>query len=135
MAMDHFAAVMRRYRAGRSDRQITTEAGIPHHWLSIYTKPSTSIKTMPDDGRIQALARAIGCPYGELRAAFRDDVTGASANAETVPETDPQTKEMLRLWSGLDTHHRGTNIAVLRSLATLQRRTTAIDARDNREVG
>lgn len=135
MALDHFTALVRRYRNGRSNQEITDRAGIPAHWLSIYTKPSTSISTMPTDDRIAHLARAIGAPAREVRTAFAADVTGASVNAKTIPETDPQTKEMLRLWSGLDTHHRGTNLALLRSLATLQRRTTAIDAHHDREVG
>lgn len=137
MAADHFAALVDRYRDGRTDRQITSAAEIPHHWLSYYLKPSTSIKTMPEAQRISALARAIGCSIREVHTKFSLDVTGTpfdDTDDEIGANGDPQTKEMQRLWSGLDPHHRVTGIAMLRSLNTLQRRTT-IETSGIREVG
>lgn len=136
MAYDHFAALVRDYRNGRSDRRIIQDSNIPPHWLSYYLRPGTTVSAMPDNNRIVALAKALRAPVDEVRHAFEQDLEGVSPYAALRGhDDDPQMQELLRLAEGLDTHHRGTLVSMARSLRTLQRRTTAIETRDIREVG
>lgn len=122
MAADHFATVVNKYREGRKDAQIVREADIPSDWLTRPLKPSTRLRTMPDEGRIAALARAIGAPVEEVRAAFAADVSGTPIGATPIDHDDPQTRDLLRLWARLDSHHRGFLLSVTRSTATMQRK-------------
>lgn len=134
MAADHVVAVVDRYRRGRSDRQMASEAGIPLHWLQYPLKPSTRIKIMPEEQRLRALARATGAPVEELRAAYTKDVRHVEPDPELVPDRDPLTVQAHRLFAGLDVPYRVTAVSMLKSLATLQRKDTTIDS-DVREVG
>lgn len=133
MAATHFAALVQRYRHGRSDRQMAIAADIPMHWLQTPLKPSTSLKTMPSDVRITGLARAIGATDREVRAAFAADVTGTPMDAEIIPGDDPLTDQMLRVWSGLDVPYRVMMLGFAKSTATLQRKLDSDD--EMREVG
>jgi hypothetical protein len=141
MAAPHFAALVDQYRNGRSDRRIAADGGLNLNWLTYPLRPGTIIRVMPDDARIALLARAIGASAAEVRTAFEQDVHGetpyATLRGQEGQEQDPQMQQLVRLAGGLDTHHRGTLVAMARSLATLQRRTTtpAIETHDTREVG
>lgn len=134
MAMEHVTAVVDRYRRGRTNRAMANAADIPLHWLADPLKPGTSMKKMPDDGRIAELARAIGAPFRELRDAFADDITGRTGTGEMPADMDALTAQMWRVWEDLDVPYRVMLLGFGRSTATLQRK---LGTRNNeiREVG
>ena len=133
MAANHFAALVDRYRNGRSDRRIAADGNINLNWLAYPLRPGTTLRVMPDEARIGLLAAAIGAPIREVREAFENDVYGeVPYDAAKGGDDDPQLARIMRLAYGLDAHHRVTLEAMAKSLATLQRRTATIS---EREVG
>lgn len=111
---------------------------MPLHLWQWPLKPSTSVRTMPEEGRLRQYAEAIGAPLEEARAAFAADIPDVPhipVRPAEDADDDPMTAQMQRLWGGLDSHHRATMVSMAKSLATLQRRTTAIEGNSMREVG
>lgn len=128
MAVANFVSLVNRVRGNRSIREIATEAGLPLHHIQYYMRESTTIRQLPPEGRMLALARALDVTVREVREAFARDVGGT---VEDLPD-DAQTRELLRVWEALPGPFRRTLLQMARSLTHLQRR---IDAEDPPELG
>lgn len=121
MAAENFLALVERVRGSRSVISIAESAGLPLHHIQYYLRPSTTIRQMPNDGRMLSLARALEVPVAEVRDAFARDVGGV---VEDLPD-DAQTRELLRVWEALPVPFRRTLLQMARSLAHLERRIVA----------